>query len=91
MKRGRSDNICRNWVPVIAHEDPDTGDYIYECELPKDGERVLILYHDTVFIDTCEIDKGMYLTASGNEYGERVEAWSPLPDPDEIRTYLDLD
>lgn len=70
-----------------ATEDDDTSfDYIMECELPEDGQTVLVSIqtkgHEPVQVDTyyggdgeeCSLDSGYALC-------EEAIAWRPLPEP----------
>ena len=70
-----------------ATEDDDTSyDYIMECELPEDGQTVLVTIqtkgHEPVQVDTyyggdgeeCALDSGYALC-------EEAIAWRPLPEP----------
>ena len=70
-----------------ATEDDDTSyDYIMECELPEDGQTVLVTIqtkgHEPVQVDTyyggggeeCALDSGYALC-------EEAIAWKPLPEP----------
>ena len=70
-----------------ATEDDDTSyDYIMECELPEDGQTVLVTIqikgHESVQVDTyyggggeeCALDSGYALC-------EEAIAWRPLPEP----------
>ncbi len=54
--------------------------FVYTCELPKDGQEVLItnIYGDIV-IDKCERDDFFGFEANGDTDG--YLAWMPLPEP----------
>ena len=78
------------WRPFKCREatedDGTSFDYIMECELPEDGQTVLVTIqtkgHEPVQVDTyyggggeeCALDSGYALC-------EEAIAWRPLPEP----------
>ena len=78
------------WRPFKCREatedDYTSYDYIMECELPEDGQTVLVTIqtkgHEPVQVDTyyggggeeCALDSGYVLC-------EQAIAWRPLPEP----------
>ena len=78
------------WKPFKCREatedDCTSFDYIMECELPEDGQTVLVTIqtkgHEPVQVDTyyggggeeCSLDSGYALC-------EEAIAWRPLPEP----------
>ena len=78
------------WRPFKCREatedDYISYDYIMECELPEDGQTVLVTIqtkgHEPVQVDTyyggdgeeCALDSGYVLC-------EQAIAWKPLPEP----------
>lgn len=85
------------WIPIktrpLTEEEkeghPDWS-YILDCELPDDGQRILIhcVYnkHESVQLDQYYDDCGMCYLDSGYDLGEEVDAWMPLPEPPEVNT-----
>ena len=61
----------REWFDV------DEG-MIFDCELPEDGQEVLVSYGGYVCVDTFCKDDGCYF--EGVDIDD-VEAWMPLPKP----------
>lgn len=76
--------------PLTEEEKKEYPDwsYILDCELPDDGQRILIhcVYndHESVQLDEYYDDCGMSYLDSGYELGEEVDAWMPLPEPPEV-------
>lgn len=75
------------WIPIkireLAEEEkeeyPDI-DYMYDCQLPDDGEEVLVTtISGLVTLDTFYRDDGCYFECYYDE-GD-VVAWMPLPRP----------
>lgn len=54
------------------------GAMIFDCQLPEDGQEVLISYGGYVCVDTFCKDDGCYF--EGVDIDD-VEAWMPLPEP----------
>ena len=61
----------REWFDV------DEG-MIFDCELPEDGQEVLVSYGGYVCVDTFCRDDGCYFEGVDID---GVEAWMPLPKP----------
>ena len=54
------------------------GSMIFDCELPEDGQEVIVSHGGYVCVDTFCTDDGCYF--EGVEIDD-VEAWMPLPEP----------
>ena len=54
------------------------GAMIFDCELPEDGQEVLVSYGGYVCVDTFCKDDGCYF--DGVDVDD-VQAWMPLPEP----------
>lgn len=76
------------WIPVKFHEATEEDKreygqgfaYIMDCEMPEDGERILVCTNSGyVYLDESYIDDGFHLD-SGNDWLE-IAAWMPLPKP----------
>ena len=78
------------WIPMTARpmteeeqehyrewSDVD-GAMIFDCELPEDGQEVLVSYGGYVCVDTFCKDDGCYF--EGVDIDD-VDAWMPLPEP----------
>jgi len=100
-EEGEADAIRRwnrrasGWIhiktrPLTEEEKEERPDlsYIFDCELPDDGQRILIHCvhnkHESVQLDEYYDDCGMGYLDSGYEIGEEVDAWMPLPEPPEV-------
>ena len=83
-----------DWIPFTYRtptegekEDHPDWDYVLDCKLPEDGQRILVTIehnsHEPVQLDEfyCDSD-GCYLD-SGYVigYGEEATAWMSLPEP----------
>lgn len=72
--------------PVTEEEKEEHPDweYILDCKLPDDGQRILINIkyrgHEAVQMDEYFDDDGCYLD-SGYEIATEATAWMPLPEP----------
>lgn len=53
---------------------------IFDCQMPEDGQEILVSYRKWIAMDKCEIDGGCY-GLEGNGDWEDVVAWMPLPKP----------
>ena len=78
----------QEWIPIktrsLTDEEKESGldyPYIYDCQLPEDGETVLITTrYDNVTIDTfCRDAEGCYFETYCDD-GD-VKAWMSFPDP----------
>lgn len=93
-KRAFSEGEQEDWIPFTYRtptegekEDHPDWDYILDCKLPEDGQRILVTIehscHEPVQLDEFYYDSdGCYLD-SGYDigYGEEAIAWMPLPEP----------
>ena len=80
------------WIPIKWHEItdeereregyPKDWDYILDCIMPDDGQRILITTKggfNEVELDECYCD-GEYALDSGYDWIDDVIAWMPLPE-----------
>ena len=81
----------QRWIPFTTRPQTDEEkeeypewDSILDCELPDDGQRILVSVsvrgHERVQYDEFYMDDGSYLD-SGYEIGTEAVAWMPLPEP----------
>lgn len=63
--------------------DYETPEYMFTCEMPEDGQDILVALTSCVHQDCCMIDDG---SALGNEYfleslgdWDGVKAWAAMP------------
>lgn len=79
------------WIPFttrpLTEEEKEEylgWDRIFDCELPNDGQRILVSVslrgHECVQYDEFYTDDSCYLD-SGYEIGTEAVAWMPLPEP----------
>ena len=68
----------RELDPDEKKEHPDWC-YVMDCQLPDDGQEILVSKRGYVFVDTFCYDDGCYLD-SGDEIEDGM-AWMPLPEP----------
>lgn len=79
------------WIPVKWHEItdeerdregyPEDWAYFLDCEMPDDGERILVTTKNGfVELDECYCD-GEYALESGDDWIGDVLAWTQLPKP----------
>lgn len=66
-------------------EDHPDWDYVLDCKLPEDGQRILVSIkykrHEAVQCDEFYYDsEGCYLDG-GYDIGTEAIAWKPLPEP----------
>jgi len=81
-----------DWIPFTYRtpteeekEDYPDWDYVLDCKLPEDGQRILVTFehkeHKSVQMDEFYYDsEGCYLD-SGYDVGTEVTARMPLPEP----------
>lgn len=79
-----------HWIPMTTRPmtEEEREDYrewfdvdegmIFDCELPEDGQEVLVSYGGYVCVDTFCKDDGCYFEGVDID---GVEAWMPLPEP----------
>lgn len=74
------------WIPIktrplTEEEKEEYPDYsfMYDCQMPEDGQQILISTKYGVEFDTCFADDGYYLDSDRD--WEDVYAWQPLPKP----------
>lgn len=90
MTYGNGELSNGGWIPMTTRQmteeerehyrewfDVDEG-MIFDCELPEDGQEVLVSYGGYVCVDTFCIDDGCYFEGVDID---GVEAWMPLPSP----------
>lgn len=75
-----------DWIPIktrplTEEEKEEYPDYsfMYDCQMPEDGQQILISTKYGVEFDTCFADDGYYLDSDRD--WEDVYAWQPLPKP----------
>lgn len=74
------------WIPVSYHEpvEEDGEDtqhgHILDCNLPDEGQEILVSSHGKVSIDECCYDDGGWYLDSCGDWLD-VDAWQPLPEP----------
>lgn len=51
--------------------------YMFDCEMPDDGDEILIATESGVDTDVCGIDEGYYL--EGYNEWKNVIAWAEMP------------
>lgn len=51
--------------------------YMFDCEMPDDGDEILIVTKSGVDTDVCGIEEGYYL--EGYNDWENVIAWAEMP------------
>ena len=68
------------WIPVTHEIDEESGEYMFTCQLPEEGERVIVVdRRGYIDIDEqCYDTDGWYL--DGGDWNDIV-AWMPLPEP----------
>lgn len=75
----------RKWIPITYHEpiEEDGEDtryeYVLDCQMPDEGEEILVSFNGMVDMDVCCYDDGWYLDRRGDWMD--VDAWMPLPEP----------
>ena len=66
-------------------EDHPDWDYVLDCKLPEDGQRILVNIkykaHETVQLDEFYCDSEECYLDSGYDIGTEATAWMPLPAP----------
>lgn len=67
------------WIPVTHEIDEESGEYTFTCQLPEEGERVIVVdRRGYIDIDEqCYDTDGWYL--DGGDWDDIV-AWMPLPE-----------
>lgn len=67
------------WIPVTHEIDEESGEYMFTCQLPEEGERVIVVdRRGYINIDEqCYDTDGWYL--DGGDWNDIV-AWMPLPE-----------
>lgn len=81
-----------NWIPIKfrepTEEEKELGltDLIYDCEMPDDGQEVLVTYHGRVYTETISMDidydsgYNLYYTENGLNLKD-CTAWAPMLEP----------
>ena len=67
------------WIPVTHEIDEESGEYMFTCQLPEEGEKVIVVDRwGYINIDEqCYDGYGWYL--DGGDWNDIV-AWMPLPE-----------
>lgn len=78
------------WIPVKYHqisekeraEESISNDiqYMPDCKMPDDGQKILVTNGETTWQDTCFIDSNGYYLDGGYDWID-IMAWMPLPKP----------
>lgn len=78
------------WIPVKYHqisekeraEESISNDiqYMLDCKMPDDGQKILVTNGETTWQDTCFIDSNEYYLDGGYDWID-IMAWMPLPKP----------
>ena len=68
------------WEDYFGYELPDEDAVLFDCQMPDDGQEILVSYRKWIGMDKCEIDCGCY-GLEGNGDWEDVIAWMPAPFP----------
>mgnify|MGYP000492749976 FL=1 len=78
------------WIPVKYHqisekeraEESISNDiqYMLDCKMPDDGQKILVTNGETTWQDTCFIDSNGYYLDGGYDWID-IMAWMPLPKP----------
>lgn len=68
------------WEDQIGEKLEDEDAILFDCQMPEDGQEILVSYRKWICMDKCEIDDGCY-GLEGNGDWEDVIAWMPLPKP----------
>lgn len=78
------------WIPVKYHqisekeraEESISNDiqYMLDCKMPDDGQKILVTNGETTWQDTCFIDSNGYYLDGGYDWID-ITAWMPLPKP----------
>lgn len=82
MARIKKSNLNDEWIPFRMEEENPGGDgwIRFLCELPKDGQEILVSRGNRVFIDEWDARENYGFLSSGYDIEEGM-AWMPLPDP----------
>lgn len=68
------------WECQCGYELKEEDAVMFDCQMPDDGQEILISFQKWINMDRCEIDGGFY-GLEGNGDWEGVIAWMPLPEP----------
>lgn len=73
----------QRWIPVKWRE-PDEEEakywcYMADCEMPEDGQKILVTDGKYVWKDVHVDDDGLHLDSM--EDWQNITAWMPLPEP----------
>lgn len=68
------------WEDHFGYELADEDAVLFDCQMPDDGQEILVSYRKWISMDKCEIDCGCY-GLEGNGDWDGVVAWMPLPEP----------
>ena len=78
MTEEEEKDACERWG-VDYLEDYEK--LVFTCQLPEDGQRILISTRWGVSLDTCDIDPDYGCGLEDNGDWDGVLAWMPLPEP----------
>lgn len=78
--------LKEEWIPITFRELTEEEQkehpewcYYLDCDLPDDGDEIIVTNGKYVWKDECIIEDAFYLD-SGNDWRE-LTAWMPLPEP----------
>ena len=78
MTEEEEKDACERWG--VDHLE-DYEKHIFTCQLPADGQEILISTRFGVSLDTCDIDPDYGCGLENNGDWDGVLAWMPLPEP----------
>ena len=74
---------AQQWIPVKWREPTEEESkyytYMADCEMPEDGQEILVTDGKYVWKDECTYDDGFGLDSL--EDWQNITAWMPLPEP----------
>lgn len=74
---------AEQWIPVKWREPTEEESkyytYMADCEMPEDGQEILVTDGKYVWKDECTYDDGFGLDSL--EDWQNITAWMPLPEP----------
>lgn len=68
------------WEDHFGYELADEDAVLFDCQMPDDGQEILVSYRKWISMDKCEVDDGCY-GLEGNGDWDGVVAWMPIPEP----------
>lgn len=68
------------WEDHFGYELADEDAVLFDCQMPDDGQEILVSYRKWISMDKCEVGDGCY-ELEGNGDWDGVIAWMPIPEP----------